>query len=315
MFVLLFLFCFASCNSDAGSSAAGNHPEEKVFTVGSIPFSTLEGAVNYLKSKSASDDYTIVMHRDAEGKGATISGISAEVAIDFNNHVYTLSGDSDSITVSGCTVEMRDMNMSSGYVVVESNANVSMTGSSAFSGRVSVDDSNLSVNSTSEVTINSLKAKDAVLTCTSNVNIAGFGNTVENSTLNGTSLVTIKNQDPLVIDQWSYTGEMQSLVFHTEETDYQYTFRAKFKFLTSTTCQLYIEYLDGSVWKYFGTNEGNCESEGLLKGKVYWTSQRAYYNWVDYALVFSTNLVKYVPVLTDPDGGTMTFTGVSYEQN
>ncbi len=283
--------------------------------MGSEYFDTLEAAVEHLKTKDASSDYTIVMHKNASGTGATISGIINEVAINFNNHVYTLTG-SNSITVSGCSVELKKMNMSSGTVNVENNATVSITGSSAFSGIISVTDSSLIITSISEVTIDVLTVDSADLTLNDNVIIKDVSaQDGDDSKINNIFLNGITNRDPMTIALWR-TDVLVGPLFHTGTADYQYTYKAEFSFPTSTTGKLDVLYLDNAEWKTFGTLTGTYEKKGDWKGKVWWEEGvRSYYYWVAYEIAIGHvgDAYTYILTLTDPEGGEMTFIEVINE--
>ncbi len=104
IFVAFLLF---SCNGGVENTPAAQN-STKAFQIGSSneSYDTLQQAVQSLKEKSkkgakaASESYTIRLNWDKTDSGATISGIDAEVKLDFQGHTLTLSDGSEGIVIA-----------------------------------------------------------------------------------------------------------------------------------------------------------------------------------------------------------------------
>lgn len=311
---LCALLCVLLCTCSSEPPVSSPSPQESdVFFIGDKPFKTLKEAVKYLSSKTAGADYTITMSMDAEGDGAQISGISSEIAIDFCGFSYTFTG-SSSITVSNCSLEMRNVNMAQGRIEVSDGSDVSMTGNSVFSGSVSVKDSGFTVNSTYDDVSIDLTVDNAQLEFDSDVSITGLNrDSSDKSTysvatgvtvlVENTDLHEMLNGSALKTGTWRYTAVLEYSPVAVD-LGYSFTYKAKFSFIDNETCSLVVYRYENEKWTEWGSLDGTyeCMSIDAAQGVVMWEEEQpSLYTGVYFFLEDN------VLTLTDPENDSMVF--------
>ncbi|MBR1939080.1 MAG: DUF1566 domain-containing protein [Spirochaetales bacterium] len=140
--MLLLLFCLVSCGGGGGDSGESSSLSY-AFSVGDKSYMTLEDAVASVSTKSARKavsevTYVIRMLRDTTDPGATISGIDANIKLDFQDFTFTLSSggvgividnENGSVEIAGGKILVNEgSTLSSGSAVITIKSDVTITG-------------------------------------------------------------------------------------------------------------------------------------------------------------------------------------------